>query len=163
MDLYNTDGASRENPRLSSYAFCLRDDNGDLLHAEGDGLANSSNTVAEPKAILEASKHCSRELLNKVIIQTDSLLLCKILQEEWTSPWEIAELVTEIKLCMHQKEHVYQHIMREGNQLADHLANKAMNNGRFIINDFYNLDTKSRKIINSDKLSTPYIRVSLSK
>ncbi|KAH0662437.1 hypothetical protein KY284_027368 [Solanum tuberosum] len=27
---YNTDGASQGNPGLSSYAFCLRDDRGDI-------------------------------------------------------------------------------------------------------------------------------------
>lgn len=32
---YNTDGASRGNPRVSSYAFYLRDDKGDLMYARG--------------------------------------------------------------------------------------------------------------------------------
>lgn len=61
---YNTDGASRGNPGLSSYAFCLIDEKGDLLYAEGDTIDNFSNTVAEAKAILEASKHCKRAYYN---------------------------------------------------------------------------------------------------
>lgn len=35
---YNTDEASRGNPSLSSYAFCLRDEKGDLNHAEGASI-----------------------------------------------------------------------------------------------------------------------------
>ncbi|KAK4722571.1 hypothetical protein R3W88_012804 [Solanum pinnatisectum] len=35
---YNTDGASRGNPCLSSYAFCLRNDRGDIKYAEGGSM-----------------------------------------------------------------------------------------------------------------------------
>ncbi|KAK6795234.1 hypothetical protein RDI58_008687 [Solanum bulbocastanum] len=54
---YNTDGASRGNPGVSSYAFCLRDDRGDIIYAEGATIESTTSTVAEAKAILEASKH----------------------------------------------------------------------------------------------------------
>ncbi|KAH0664942.1 hypothetical protein KY285_026148 [Solanum tuberosum] len=54
---YNTDGASRGNPGLSSYAFCLRDDKGDIMYAEGKMIETATNTVAKAKAILEA---CTR-------------------------------------------------------------------------------------------------------
>ncbi|KAH0711352.1 hypothetical protein KY289_007311 [Solanum tuberosum] len=52
---YNIDGASRGNPGLSSYAFCLKDDKGDIIYAEGKMIETTTNTVAEAKAILEAS------------------------------------------------------------------------------------------------------------
>ncbi|KAH0699013.1 hypothetical protein KY284_013228 [Solanum tuberosum] len=55
---FNTDGASRGNPGLSSYVFCLRDDRGDIIYAEGATIESTTITVAEAKAILEASKHC---------------------------------------------------------------------------------------------------------
>ncbi|WMV33800.1 hypothetical protein MTR67_027185 [Solanum verrucosum] len=79
---YNTDGASRGNPGLSSYAFCLRNDRGDIKYAEGGSMENTTNTVAEAKAILEACKHCKQSQYNQIIIQTDSMLMCKIFEIE---------------------------------------------------------------------------------
>ncbi|KAK6794387.1 hypothetical protein RDI58_007840 [Solanum bulbocastanum] len=65
---YNTDGASRGNPGLSSYAFCLRDDKGDIMYAEGKMIETTTNTVAEAKAILEACKHCNQSNHTRIII-----------------------------------------------------------------------------------------------
>ncbi|KAK6802417.1 hypothetical protein RDI58_000197 [Solanum bulbocastanum] len=87
---YNTDGASRGNPGLSSYAFCLRDDRGDIHYAEGATLENTTRTVVETKAILEACKHSKKSQYNNVIFQTDSMLT-------WVVPWLISEIVDEIK------------------------------------------------------------------
>lgn len=50
--------------------------------------------------------------------------------------------------------------MREGNQLADYLAIRAIDQGNYIFSDFRSMDIKGTKIINSDKLNCPYIRVS---
>ncbi|KAH0678618.1 hypothetical protein KY284_019703 [Solanum tuberosum] len=123
---YNTDGASRGNPGLSSYDFCLRNDRGDIIDAEGATIESTTITVAEAKAILEASKHCKEQNHNQIIIQTDSMLMYKVLTEEWAIPWNIADTIEEIKACLEGKQHNVQHIMREGNQLADYLANKAI-------------------------------------
>lgn len=49
---YNTNGASRGNSVISSYAFCLRDDQGDLLYAKGDNIDDTINIEAEAEAIL---------------------------------------------------------------------------------------------------------------
>ncbi|KAK4728573.1 hypothetical protein R3W88_021561 [Solanum pinnatisectum] len=91
------------NTGLSSYAFCLRDERGDIIHAEGVTIENATSTVTEAKAILEASKHCKQRNLNKVIIQTDSMLLKKVLTGEWAIPWSISDVVEEIRT----KERLY--------------------------------------------------------
>lgn len=38
----NTDGASKGNPGLSSYGFCLRNDRGDLLYAEAGQIGENT-------------------------------------------------------------------------------------------------------------------------
>uniref|UniRef100_A0A0V0IG00 Putative ovule protein n=1 Tax=Solanum chacoense TaxID=4108 RepID=A0A0V0IG00_SOLCH len=48
---YNTDGASRGNPGQSSYAFCLRNDKGDMIYVEAATIQSSTSTEAEAKAI----------------------------------------------------------------------------------------------------------------
>ncbi|KAH0777307.1 hypothetical protein KY290_008718 [Solanum tuberosum] len=158
---YNTDGASRGNPGLSSYAFCLRDEKGDLIHAEGASINNTTNTVAEAKAILEASKHCKQALYNKIIIQTDSMLLYKVLGGQWESPWIIRDMIEEIKTNLVNIQHIVQHVMREGNQLADYIANQAIEHGNCIYTGFASLEPNGRRILNSDKIQSPYLRISL--
>lgn len=73
----NTDGASRGNPGLSSYAFCLRVEKGDVKYAKRGIIENTTNIVAEARAILETSKH------NQIIIQTNSIIMCKVLEDKW--------------------------------------------------------------------------------
>ncbi|KAH0665565.1 hypothetical protein KY285_026771 [Solanum tuberosum] len=160
---YNTDGASRGNPGQSSYAFCLRNDKGDMTYAEAATIQSSTSTEAEAKAILEASKHCKSTQHNHIIFQTDSLLLCKVLKGEWKIPWCISDTVEEIKFCLIGKDHKFEHIMREGNQLADYLANRAIDQGNCNFIEFGGMDIKGRKIINSDKLNCPYVRISLQR
>ncbi|KAH0716077.1 hypothetical protein KY284_008982 [Solanum tuberosum] len=126
---YNTDRASRGNPGVSSYAFCLRNDRGDIFYAEEATIESTTSTVAEVKAVLETSKHCKQQKHCQVIMQTDSMLMNKVLTGEWAILWNIADTVEEIKACLEGKQLNFQHIMREGNQLADYLANKAIAEG----------------------------------
>lgn len=67
---------------------------------------------------------------------------------------------TEIKSCMQEIQHTYQHILREGNQLADYLSNRAVDKGDCKYNNFKCMEIYGRKIINNDKLKCPYLRVS---
>ncbi|XP_049362737.1 uncharacterized protein LOC125827465 [Solanum verrucosum] len=50
----NTDGAYRGNPGISSYAFCIRNDQGDLIYAEADTIGVATNLIAETTAIWKA-------------------------------------------------------------------------------------------------------------
>lgn len=79
---YNIDGASRGNPEASSYAYYLRNDHGDLLYIKRTNMEDTTNKEVEVAGILQASKHCRLTHHNKVIIQTDSLVLQKV------SKWE---------------------------------------------------------------------------
>lgn len=54
---YNTDRASRGNPWISSYAFYLRDKQGDLFNAKEAKIDDTTNTEEEAKAILQAAIH----------------------------------------------------------------------------------------------------------
>ncbi|WMV49196.1 hypothetical protein MTR67_042581, partial [Solanum verrucosum] len=88
---YNTNGASKGNPGVSSYAFCLRNERGDIMYVEGACMEHTTNTVAEAKAIVEASKHCKKSHYNQATIQTDSMLMCKGLEGKWATPWIITD------------------------------------------------------------------------
>ncbi|XP_060211629.1 uncharacterized protein LOC132639169 [Lycium barbarum] len=85
----NTDGASRGNPGLNSYGFCIRDSNGDLDYAEAQQMGIATNMEAETEAIKQALKFCKQHNFQQVQLETDSLVLLNILQDTWITPWEL--------------------------------------------------------------------------
>ncbi|XP_060177980.1 uncharacterized protein LOC132607916 [Lycium barbarum] len=53
----NADGATRGNPGRSSFAFCVRDHKGDLVHAFAKEMEESTNTELEARALLKAARY----------------------------------------------------------------------------------------------------------
>ncbi|XP_075104007.1 uncharacterized protein LOC142178438 [Nicotiana tabacum] len=87
----NTNGASRGNPGRSSIGFCIRNENGDIVKSLGKEIEETTNTVAEAKAMVEALRFCRFQKYSHVWIQTDSMLLKKIMDGIWKPPWIISE------------------------------------------------------------------------
>ncbi|WMV17864.1 hypothetical protein MTR67_011249 [Solanum verrucosum] len=153
----NIDGASRGNPGRSAYGFCLRNHKGDLIYAQGEEINECTNIEAEAIAIKEAIYHCVAICLDKVCIKTDSLILVKILAGIWEVPWHIAILVSDIKALALQCQVRIQHAYREGNTLADYMANLASDReGRLSFSTFTELP---RKILNLEKQLVPNLRI----
>lgn len=148
----NTDGASRGNPGRSAIGYCIRDEQGDIVLAVGKEIQETTNTVAEAVAIVEALKFCRSQQYTQVCIQTDSMLMKKIISGEWKPPWCIVDEVEEIMQLMEDTNYVVSHIFREGNKLADHLANYALDSGDIECHEFWDLDSQGRRIVNEDKL-----------
>ncbi|KAH0662539.1 hypothetical protein KY284_027470 [Solanum tuberosum] len=80
-------------------------------------------------ALLHALKYIETAQLDKVIIETDSLLLKNIVERVWKVPWKVVNILEEIWRLMQGKTVVISHIFREGNKLADYLANLALEKG----------------------------------
>lgn len=157
----NTDGASRGNPGRSSWGFCARDLNGDIIQAQAKDIEDpmTTNIQAEAMAILYSLKYIETTQVEKVIIETDSLVLKNIIEKVWEIPWKIIIILEEIWRLMMGKTVVFNHIFREGNKVADHLANLALDEGPVIANNFQELEVGSKRLVNSDKLKEPYLRV----
>ncbi|XP_059290521.1 uncharacterized protein LOC132044056 [Lycium ferocissimum] len=157
----NTDGASRGNPGRSSWGFCVRDENGDVIQAQAKEMEDhmSTNTQAETMAILQALRYLDDNQADRIVIETDSLILKNIIQRVWEVPWQIANMMEDIWTLIDGKTVVVDHIYREGNKVADHLANLALDRGEVVANNFQELDSHGRKLINSDKLEIPYLRI----
>lgn len=157
---YKTDGVSRGNPGVSSYAFCLRDTQGDLIYDQGAKMEDTSNMEAETMAILQAVRHYSTSIYDKTVFQTDSLFVQKTVTREWACPWNLTGYLEQIWSLTSHKQIKIQHIIREGNQFPDHLANQAIDKGEFFFTSFQQLESKGKRILSSDKMQCPYIRVS---
>ncbi|XP_070022541.1 uncharacterized protein [Nicotiana sylvestris] len=155
----NTDGASRGNPGRSSIGFCIRNENGDIVKSVGKEIEETTNTVAETKALVEALRFYRFQQYSHVWLQTDSMLLKKIMDGIWKLPWIISEQVEEMMQLMNGGNYTVTHIHREGNKLTDHLANYALDHGEIECQQFWHLDAQGRRLVNEDKLQCPNLRV----
>lgn len=155
----NTDGASRGNPGRSSIGFAIRDSEGDMRYAREKEIQEVTNIEAEANVILEAVKHCVQYGYFNILIQTDSLLMKNVVDGTWESPWAVDVYVEEIKEYMRSCNCRISHIMREVNKLADYLANYALDNGDYEAHNFAQLETQGKRIVNTDKMQCPYLRI----
>lgn len=75
----NTDGASRGNFGRSAIGCCVRDEKGDIVFAAEKKINETTNTKAEAMAIVEALRFCRMQQYPQVCIQTDLMLMKKIM------------------------------------------------------------------------------------
>ncbi|XP_070032487.1 uncharacterized protein [Nicotiana tomentosiformis] len=155
----NTDGASRGNPGRSSIGFVLRNEEGNVVYARGKEIPETTNNEAEAWAILEGLSYCVNQQYTQVLIQTDLMPLKNVLDEVWIAPWNVTEIVEEINKLRHRCTITFTQLLREGNRLADYLANYALDFGNIEATGFTDLDTHGKKIVNNDKMQCPYLRV----
>lgn len=55
------------------------------------------------------------------------------------------------------------HTFREGNSLVDRIANYTLDSGPIECQCFEELDTQGTRMVDSDKMQCPYIRVSVAR
>ncbi|KAH0722533.1 hypothetical protein KY290_005185 [Solanum tuberosum] len=123
----NTGGASKGNPRQSSYGFYIRNHTGELLYVEAQSIGVTTNIDAESMAIWKALQYCLSQGFEQVSLETNSLTLKNILVRNWKTPWELVERVEDIQEIMSHMDVTIKHIFRKVNQLADYIANVAIN------------------------------------
>jgi ribonuclease HI len=134
MDLsIYTDGGSRGNPGISGYGFVVFDQNQQLIHQQSKFLGIKTNNEAEYMGVIDAltwvHQNLSRFSPQKINFFSDSQLLVRQLERVYKvkSPnlkplFQTAlNLITQINLPV-----TFTDIRRESNQLADSLANQAM-------------------------------------
>lgn len=156
----NTDGASKGNPGVSSYGFCIRNENGDLLYAEANRIGITTNMVTELTGIWQALRYCKAQGYDHIKLETDSLSLKSMIQKEWRIPWELNERIEEIHELMNTLHIHIKHIFREANQLADLIANTTIDQEekqQFL--NFNQLPSRAKKILNMDKQQIATIRI----
>lgn len=70
----------------------------------------------------------------------------------------IVTLMEELWEIMGNMSITVTHTQREGNKIADHLANLALDQGRVQITSFQQMKVEGRRLINNDKLKLYYLR-----
>ncbi|XP_060210685.1 uncharacterized protein LOC132637641 [Lycium barbarum] len=160
----NSYGAARGNPGPSIVAFCIRNSEGDLVHAVARRISDGSNLVAEAMALQEGFKYCVTNDLLPVILETDSMTLKMILTGHWEIPWSISLIIKDITRLRRDKEVRVEHVLREGNGLADFLTNFVFDfAGEHQFNSYQSLPRKEKQILITENAQMPYIRIRQAK
>ncbi|WMV08231.1 hypothetical protein MTR67_001616 [Solanum verrucosum] len=158
----NTDGTSKGNPGPSSTTFCIPNEEGNLIFAEASVIEACYAIVAEVKAFKAGLKYCIENDLLPIIMETDSFIIKKVLDGVWEVPWSISVDIQCIKLWMENGEVEVVHTYREGNRLADYLANHIVHFvGTNVIqfNSTQELPQLARKILLTEQRKIPHIRI----
>lgn len=89
----------------------MRDYDGYLVYAKAMEIGETTNIVAESKAIVEGLAYYVEQHLHPLIIETDSLVMKRIIEGEWEPPWYIRTKVKKIKEMKDQFNVIFQHVL----------------------------------------------------
>lgn len=117
--------ASRSNPGDSYYGICFRNWEGNLVYAQTEQIGIATNIEAEARAIKITLKISLEKGWHRVVIETNLRKTMNIIYKKWRCPWELVEEIEEIDDYLQHPNRSIKHMFREGNQLADFLANRA--------------------------------------
>jgi ribonuclease HI len=124
-----TDGASRGNPGPASIGVMIKNADKKTLAAKGQVIGRRTNNVAEWEAVRYALECAVHLRAKKVHLRADSQLVIRQLTGEYRVKNEdlrpIYEAVKTLEARI-AKGVVYEHVPREENREADHLANVAL-------------------------------------
>ena len=121
----NFDGAARGNPGVSGIGCIINDEDGRWVAKFSSPLPPVSNNVAELEALEKGLQLCRKLGLPRVFIEGDSQIILNAIRQKKTPNWVLNSKLQEVLLIMSNFEDIFiSHIYREGNSLADELANK---------------------------------------
>ncbi|KAL3337562.1 hypothetical protein AABB24_029946 [Solanum stoloniferum] len=101
---YNSDEASKGNPGQSAGGFCIRDCKGEFIFAATYDLGIRTRLEAETSAMEKGLNYCVTHNLLSVFLETDSLVLIKILNGVWEVPWSIKIQIQKIEFLRNNRQ-----------------------------------------------------------
>ena len=123
------DGGSRGNPGPAAAGFILADSSGTQLVGKGFFLGQTTNNVAEYTGFLKALEAAKQAGAEQLTVFSDSELLVRQINGQYKVKSEqIRPLFQKaVDLLVGFKNWQVRHILREKNQQADELVNRALN------------------------------------
>ncbi|KAG5619506.1 hypothetical protein H5410_004724 [Solanum commersonii] len=83
-----------------------------------------------------------------------------MIEKQWKAPWELIEIIEDIRFKLQSLQGKIIHIFREGNTVADTLANEVIEAQHTkVYLSFQDLPASIRKQINIDKAHIPNLRI----
>ncbi|HZU23282.1 MAG TPA: ribonuclease HI family protein [Terriglobales bacterium] len=124
------DGGARGNPGPAGYGVVIEDHAGRRIDQLSQFLGVQTNNYAEYSGLIAALEYARRNHFRSLKVLSDSELLVKQIKGEYkvrSAP--LQELYAKARALIRELDaFAVQHIPREQNREADHLANLAMDN-----------------------------------
>ena len=128
------DGGARGNPGPAGYGVVIEDHAGRRIEQFHHFLGTQTNNYAEYSGLVAALEYALRNHFRALKILSDSELLVKQMKGEYkvrSAP--LQELHAKAKALIRELDaFAIQHVPREENREADHLANVAMDNAMML-------------------------------
>jgi len=126
------DGGSRGNPGPAGIGVVVRAQDGTPLVTLGRFIGRATNNVAEYRALITAMDEAKKLGTKRIVIRGDSELIIKQMKGEYRVKHpDMKDLYDEAQFLIHQfDEATITHNLRHKNELADKLANLAMDRKR---------------------------------
>jgi len=127
LNLY-TDGACRGNPGQGGAGAVLVDDGGNIFAAIKNSLGLCTNNIAEYRALILGLEEALKRRCRKLHIFLDSELLVNQINGTYKVKNEnLKVLMRDVrKLLSRFESYTVEHVDRSKNQIADRLANEAI-------------------------------------
>jgi len=122
------DGGSRGNPGPAGIGVVVAAEDGTPLVTLGRFIGRATNNVAEYRALITALEQAKNLGAKRIIIRGDSELVVKQMRGEYKVKHpDMKVLFAEAQSLLGEFEHAkIEHNLRHKNELADRLANMAM-------------------------------------
>lgn len=126
-----TDGASRGNPGPAAYGCVYALDDGTVLCAEGVGIGEDTNNVAEWKGCIAALERLAAWGVADAVLRLDSELVVKQMRGVYKVKKEHLRPLYDRARTLSAKIPTLriEHVRRADNALADAMANAALDGG----------------------------------
>lgn len=155
----NTDGVSRGNPGIASGGGVFRNHKGDFVLGFSHFYGCHSNMMAEAMAARDGLILAQAHGFNRVWLEIDSQVLLRILIREYHIPWAVWYVISHIHRLLTQMDVRITHILREGNGVADGLANFAADEVQnFTFTSFSDIPRPCKGCVVLDKARIPHAR-----
>jgi ribonuclease HI len=125
------DGGARGNPGPAGYGVAITDQLGNRVAGLSEYLGHQTNNYAEYSGLLAALQYAIKHGHKALKVVSDSELMVKQIRGEYkVHNLVLRELHDKARQIISQLDwFVIGHVLREGNQEADRLANEAMDRG----------------------------------
>ncbi|GLJ19309.1 hypothetical protein SUGI_0347620 [Cryptomeria japonica] len=129
----NFDGASRGNPGIAGIGCAIHQDNGELIASINKPIGLASNNMAEFSALREGLIIAKSLKIKYLEIEGDSSLTINAVRTREVTNWKLkAEFKSILDLIKYFEETSVKHIYREGNSIADKLANLGADGNSYV-------------------------------
>jgi ribonuclease HI len=128
----HVDGGARGNPGPAGYGVAVSDASGKPVAELSEYLGHHTNNYAEYQGLLAALRYAHENQLKALKVVSDSELMVRQMKGIYKVRHpELRKLYDQAQQLVRGLEHFeIRHAMREHNQIADRLANEAMDRGR---------------------------------